>query len=50
MFDDFNPREHRITWDLAPDVAIPQFGFVFKDGVEASKVKDAVYIRKAQPH
>lgn len=49
MFDDFNPREHRMTWDMAPDVAIPQFRFVFKDGVEASKIKDAVYVRKAQP-
>jgi hypothetical protein len=49
MFDQYNPREHTIAWEMEKDEPNPPVEFVFKSGPDAQRVKDAIYIRKVEP-
>lgn len=49
MFDQYNPREHSIAWEMGKDEPTPPVEFVFKAGPDAERVKDAIYIRKVEP-
>ncbi len=48
MFDQYNPREHRIVWETEKDGSTPPVEFIFKTGSDAKKTKDAIYVRKVE--
>jgi hypothetical protein len=49
MFDEYDPKEHTIVWEMPKDARSAPVEFIFRSGPQAKAAKNAIFIRRVEP-